>query len=169
MLTRYSFESRDVCDEIIKNFNNKSVSKNGGEEYLIQIRFSDTHEQKMLKQQTQAGRVFRAAEYEVGVAQARALGTPDRFQTLSPVSQAGSNEFEMFMQRGYRPPWAPAVPSTLGTSRPTMYHMDQNGSVNESERSLEHGNGVNVNAAPATPTRAEDTNTSPARRSSRED
>ena len=37
----------------------------------------------MLKQQTAAGRVFRAAEYEVGVAQARALGTPDRYDTVS--------------------------------------------------------------------------------------
>jgi hypothetical protein len=36
-----------------------------------------------LKQQTAAGRVFRAAEYEVGVAQARALGTPDRCDTVS--------------------------------------------------------------------------------------
>ena len=59
------------------------MSKPNGEEHLIQIRYADTHEQKMLKQQTAAGRVFRAAEYEVGVAQARALGTPDRYDTVS--------------------------------------------------------------------------------------
>ena len=93
LLIVYSFESREICDEVIKKFNNTPVSKPNGEEHLIQIRFSDTHEQKMLKQQTAAGRVFRAAEYEVGVAQARALGTPDRYETVSPVSHSAGTEF----------------------------------------------------------------------------
>lgn len=93
-----SFETREICEEVIKNFNNTPVSKPGGDEHLIQIRYSDTHEQKMLKQQTAAGRVFRAAEYEVGVAQARALSSvPDRYMTMSPDEQA-ANEFEMFLQ-----------------------------------------------------------------------
>lgn len=166
-LTISSFESRDICDEVIKNFNNKPVCKTGGEEHLIQIRFSDTHEQKMLKQQTAAGRVFRAAEYEVGVAQARALGTPDRYHTISPVSQGGPNEFEMFMQRGYRPPWAPAVPSTLGTSRPTMYHMSQTGTMKSDDGVSE--NGVNIKTSPATPIKADDTTTSPSQRAGRDD
>jgi hypothetical protein len=142
-LTLLSFETREVCEEVIRDYNNKPVSKPGGEEHLIQIRFSDTHEQKMLKQQTAAGRVFRAAEYEVGVAQARALGTPDRYNSISPVSQNGTNEFEMFMQRGYRPPWAPAVPSTLGPARPVMYHTSQ------------AENGVDVKTNPATPVKVE--------------
>jgi hypothetical protein len=129
------------------------VSKPGGEEHLIQIRFSDTHEQKMLKQQTAAGRVFRAAEYEVGVAQARALGTPDRYNSISPVSHNGTNEFELFMQRGYRPPWAPAVPSTLGPARPTMYHTSQAGTIKNDDGVSE--NGVDVKTNPATPVKVE--------------
>jgi hypothetical protein len=92
------FETRDVCEEVIKNFNNTPVSKPGGDEHLIQIRYSDTQEQKMLKQQTAAGRVFRAAEYEVGVAQARAQGGPDRYLSLSPDEQHAANEFELFLQ-----------------------------------------------------------------------
>ncbi|KAH7395206.1 hypothetical protein DE146DRAFT_633548 [Phaeosphaeria sp. MPI-PUGE-AT-0046c] len=147
------FETRDVCDEVIRDYNNKAVSKPGGEEHLIQIRFSDTHEQKMLKQQTAAGRVFRAAEYEVGVAQARALGTPDRYNSLSPVSQNGNNEFEMFMQRGYRPPWAPTVPSTLGTARPAMYHAGQTGAIKSEDGASE--NGVDVKTNPATPVKTD--------------
>ena len=100
MLTGPSFETRDICEEVIKTFNNTPVAKPGGEEHLIQIRYSDTHEQKMLKQQTAAGRVFRAAEYEVGVAQARALGTgPDRYLNMSPDSQGAANEFEIFLQQ----------------------------------------------------------------------
>ncbi|KAL1593203.1 hypothetical protein SLS60_010811 [Paraconiothyrium brasiliense] len=94
------FETRDICEEVIKTFNNTPVSKPGGDEHLIQIRYSDTHEQKMLKQQTAAGRVFRAAEYEVGVAQARALTAgPDRYMTMSPDSQGAANEFEIFLQQ----------------------------------------------------------------------
>ncbi|CAO2654650.1 Nn.00g113830.m01.CDS01 [Neocucurbitaria sp. VM-36] len=161
------FESRDICDEIIKTFNNTPVSKPGGEEHLIQIRFSDTHEQKMLKQQTAAGRVFRAAEYEVGVAQARALGTPDRYLTISPVSQGATNEFEMFMQRGYRQPWAPAVPSTLGPSRPNTYHMTQGGAIKSDDGTSE--NGVDIKTNPATPVKADDKTTSPNRPNGRDE
>lgn len=92
------FETREICEEIIRKFNNTPVAMPGGEDHLIQIRYSDTHEQKMLKQQTAAGRVFRAAEYEVGVAQARGMGGPDRYLTMSPDEQNAANEFELFLQ-----------------------------------------------------------------------
>lgn len=60
-----SFENRNVCDVIIRDFNNKPVTKAPDtEEYLIQIRFADTPEQKQLKQQTTAARQYRTAEYE---------------------------------------------------------------------------------------------------------
>lgn len=52
----------------------------------------------MLKQQTAAGRVFRAAEYEAGVAQARALGGGQE-RYMSPDSQGAANEFEIFLQQ----------------------------------------------------------------------
>lgn len=162
---RHSFETREICDMIIREYNNKPCIKEGCEDHLMQIRFSDTHEQKMLKQQTQAGRVFRAAEYEVGVAQARALGAPDRFQSISPAPSGASNEFEMFMQRGYRPPWAPAVPSTLGTSRPTMYPVAHAGGLRSEDGASEHG-GVKTN--PATPIKVEGSS-SPARHAVRND
>jgi hypothetical protein len=163
LLIMYSFETRDICDEVIKKFNNTPVSKPNGEEHLIQIRFSDTHEQKMLKQQTAAGRVFRAAEYEVGVAQARALGTPDRYETVSPVSHSAGSEFEMFMQRGaYRQPWAPAIPSTLGTSRPAMYQMAQPGAAKSDDGVSEHG--IDIQTNPATPVKADNKADSPVRR-----
>jgi hypothetical protein len=161
-----SFESRDICDQVIKEFNNTPVSKPGGEEHLIQIRFSDTHEQKMLKQQTAAGRVFRAAEYEVGVAQARALGTPDRYLSASPISPGHSNEFEMFM-RGQRQPWSPPVPSTLGPTRSSLYYMPQGGPIKSEDGTLE--NGVEVKTNPATPVKSDDKSASPSRFSSRND
>jgi hypothetical protein len=121
----------------------------------------------MLKQQTAAGRIFRAAEYEVGVAQARALGTPDRYHSISPVSQNGGNEFEMFMQRGYRAPWAPTVPSTLGPTRSGMYQHTLTGPITSDDGVSE--NGVDVKTAPATPVKLEDRSASPSKHSGRDD
>ncbi|KAF1831083.1 hypothetical protein BDW02DRAFT_582357 [Decorospora gaudefroyi] len=162
------FEHRDICDEVIKEFNNTPVSKPGGEEHLIQIRFSDTHEQKMLKQQTAAGRVFRAAEYEVGVAQARALGTPDRYHSVSPIPQGHVNEFELFMQqRGQRQPWTPPVPSTLGPARTSMYYMPQGGAIKSDDGASE--NGVDIKTNPATPVKSDEKSASPSRLSARND
>lgn len=48
----------------MKTFNNHTITSNG-EELQIQIRYADTQEQKSLKQQTQAARQFRSAEYEL--------------------------------------------------------------------------------------------------------
>lgn len=96
------FESRDVCEDIIKQFNNTPVSKPGGEEHIMQIRYSDTHEQKMLKQQTAAARQFRAAEFEYGCLEARRAGLlPQAADHLStgPKSSNGAlgNDFEPYM------------------------------------------------------------------------
>jgi hypothetical protein len=98
-----SFESRDVCEEVIRKFNNTPVSKPGGEEHIIQIRYSDTHEQKMLKQQTAAARQFRAAEFEYGCLQASRAGllTPDRLGSVSPTTADAANEFEQFLQASH--------------------------------------------------------------------
>lgn len=101
------FESRDVCEEVIKVFNNKTIIK-GEDEYTIQIRYADTHEQKALKQQTAAARQYRAAEFEFGVMQARGLippgvATAGSMGLLSPAEQRSiistngsehTNEFE---------------------------------------------------------------------------
>lgn len=48
---------------MIKQFNNYTLGS-GSDELQIQIRYADTQEQKSLKQQTQAARQFRSAEYE---------------------------------------------------------------------------------------------------------
>lgn len=58
------FESRDVCEAVIRDFNNTPVSKPESGEHVIQIRYADTPEQKALKQTTTAARQYRTAEYE---------------------------------------------------------------------------------------------------------
>ncbi|KAH6668640.1 sporulation-specific protein [Plectosphaerella plurivora] len=62
------FESRDVCDEVIKTFNGVSV---GDENLLMNIRYADTPSQKELKRVTAERRQFRTNEYNIG-----AYGTP---------------------------------------------------------------------------------------------
>jgi RNA recognition motif-containing protein len=167
------FETRDICEEVIRKFNNTPVSKPGGEEHLIQIRYSDTHEQKMLKQQTAAGRIFRAAEYEVGVAQARG-GAGERYLGLSPEQANAANEFEMFLQQSanpsfpqpsrYRAPWAPSVPSTLSMSRSTLSPTAQPDMKMEKEGTPE----VEMNTNPTTPIKEEVGSITPSRGSDRE-
>jgi len=94
------FKSRDVCDDVIKAFNNKTIQANN-EEHTIQIRFADTSEQKSLKQTTAAARQFRSAEYEYAV-QARKNGWfGSGTEQYSPGGQenAGNNtdEFESYL------------------------------------------------------------------------
>ncbi|KAJ9644690.1 hypothetical protein H2199_003653 [Coniosporium tulheliwenetii] len=112
------FESREVCEEIIKNFNNTPVNKPGCEEHLIQIRYSDTHEQKILKQHTAAARAFRANEFEWGVMQARtgSMLTADQ-QAALPGNEA-RNEFENYLQANVGSVYTPRY--TMPASRPMV-------------------------------------------------
>ncbi|PVH94928.1 hypothetical protein DM02DRAFT_660611 [Periconia macrospinosa] len=174
------FETREICEEVIRTFNNTPVrSKQGGEEHLIQIRYSDTQEQKLLKAQTAAGRVFRAQEYEVGVAQARGVyNAGDERFLASPERQATANEFEAYMQEQanhtaylapaarYRQPWAPAIPSTLGMSRSTMQSVAHTPGLRAVDNGAEPA--AEVKATPATPIK-EEASASPARRSSHDE
>ena len=93
------FESRTVCDEIIKSFNNRPVEANG-EEHIMQIRFADTQEQKHLKQTTAAARQFRSAEYEYAT-QVHKTGWMNPGQMrYAPTGQENAgqgNEFEAFL------------------------------------------------------------------------
>lgn len=67
-LTARSFESRDVCDEVIRKFNGVGI---GDEGLLMNIRYADTPAQKELKRVTAERRQFRTNEYNIG-----AYGTP---------------------------------------------------------------------------------------------
>ncbi|KUJ06954.1 uncharacterized protein LY89DRAFT_602320 [Mollisia scopiformis] len=71
------FESRDVCEEIIKNFHGQPIGEEG---LLLQVRYADTPAQKDLKRITTERRQFRTNEYNVG-----AYGAPAELLALSPV------------------------------------------------------------------------------------
>jgi len=57
------FESRDVCDAIIKEFHGLSI---GDEGLQMNIRYADTPAQKELKRVTAERRQFRTNEYNIG-------------------------------------------------------------------------------------------------------
>lgn len=97
MLTMcHSFESRDSCEEVIKTFNNHTINS-GGEELQIQIRYADTQEQKHLKQQTQAARQFRSAEYEYATQAWRQGRLPYSGASVHDGNEQNSNEFDQYL------------------------------------------------------------------------
>jgi hypothetical protein len=71
------FESRDICEEIIKKFHGQPI---GDEGMLLQVRYADTPAQKDLKKITTERRQFRTTEYNVS-----AYGSPADMAALSPV------------------------------------------------------------------------------------
>jgi hypothetical protein len=94
---RCSFENRDACEEVIKSFNNRTIPT-GTEELQVQIRYADTQEQKSLKQQTQAARQFRSAEYEYATQAWRQGRLPYAGTTLNDnTSTSKGNEFEQYL------------------------------------------------------------------------
>jgi hypothetical protein len=62
------FETRDVCEKVIKNFHGIQVGK---ENHVMQVRYADTPAQKELKRITAERRQYRTNEYNIG-----AYGTP---------------------------------------------------------------------------------------------
>ncbi|CCE28098.1 related to single-stranded DNA-binding protein MSSP-1 [Claviceps purpurea 20.1] len=62
------FESRDICDEIIRKYNGIGIGEDG---LIMNIRYADTPSQKELKRVTAERRQFRTNEYNIG-----AYGTP---------------------------------------------------------------------------------------------
>ena len=90
-----SFDSRDACDAVIKDFTNYTIDSDG-EEMQIQIRFADTQEQKSLKQQTQAARQFRSAEYEYATQEWRSGRLPYAGSTAHADS-TNNNEFDQYL------------------------------------------------------------------------
>ncbi len=72
----HSFETREICEEIIKKFHGQPIGEEG---LLLQVRYADTPAQKDLKRITTERRQFRTNEYNVG-----AYGTTADILALSP-------------------------------------------------------------------------------------
>jgi hypothetical protein len=95
-LCHLSFENRDACEDVIKTFNNRTIPT-ATEELQVQIRYADTQEQKSLKQQTQAARQFRSAEYEYATQAWRQGRLLYAGTTLNDNASTKGNEFEQYL------------------------------------------------------------------------
>ncbi|ELQ44702.1 sporulation-specific protein 5 [Pyricularia oryzae Y34] len=72
------FESREVCERIIKNFNGLKLGVDGQE---MQVRYADTPSQKELKRITAERRQYRTNEYNIGAYGTHAVGmSPSIYQ-----------------------------------------------------------------------------------------
>lgn len=79
------FVDRETCERVLAEFQGKVLEKDG-KTYAIAIRFADSTEQKQLKQQTNAARTWRSAEYH----------SVTQFANNGPPSIA-DNSFEQYL------------------------------------------------------------------------
>lgn len=63
ILNMCSFETREIAEKVLAEFHN-TVGKNG---VKLLLRFADTKAQKVLKQQSNERRAYRAGEYNYSV------------------------------------------------------------------------------------------------------
>ena len=76
------FESRDVCEEVIKKFHGQPIGEEG---LLLQVRYADTPAQKDLKRITSERRQFRTNEYNVGAYGSSVLPLSPPLAIASPM------------------------------------------------------------------------------------
>ncbi|KAJ6133832.1 Nucleotide-binding alpha-beta plait [Penicillium sp. IBT 18751x] len=101
------FESRDVAERVLSQFHNTTVKDNG---VKLLLRFADTKAQKMLKQQSNERRAYRAGEYNYSVEVVQG-STPS---PSAPHDQQNSSHFTPNSQGSFTSPaglgsnWTPA-------------------------------------------------------------
>lgn len=80
-MIRFSFESREIAERVLSDFHN--ISK--GDDAKLLLRFADTKAQKILKQQSNERRAYRAGEYNYSVEVVQG-STPSPLQRLQQTS-----------------------------------------------------------------------------------
>lgn len=82
------FETREICDEIIAQYNGISI---GDECQLMNIRYADTPAQKELKRVTAERRQFRTNEYNIGAYGTTLVGMHPQQLFSGPVIRRPAN------------------------------------------------------------------------------
>jgi transcriptional regulator of met regulon len=77
-----SFESREICEEIIKKFHGQPIGEEG---LLLQVRYADTPAQKDLKRITTERRQFRTNEYNIGAYGSSVIALSPPMTVASPL------------------------------------------------------------------------------------
>ena len=96
-----SFEDRAACTAVVAEFNNKPI-KVGDDEYVINIRYADSPEQKTLKQQVSSARAFRSQGNVAADTTRLSITDMCCFQEYLAATQQIStmNEFEAALTNG---------------------------------------------------------------------
>ncbi|OKL59579.1 hypothetical protein UA08_05181 [Talaromyces atroroseus] len=105
------FENRDIAERVIEEFHNVA-SKSG---HKLLLRFADTKAQKLLKQQSNERRAYRAGEYNYSVEVVQG-STPSSATSRLGNGQASPLSFQS--PAGVGPSWTPAT--TISPSIPVM-------------------------------------------------
>lgn len=71
LIHEHSFESREICKEVIQNYHGVAI---GEECFQMQVRYADTPAQKELKRITAERRQYRTNEYNIGAYGSMAVG-----------------------------------------------------------------------------------------------
>lgn len=83
-----SFETRDICEEVIKQFHGQSIDEDPS--FTIQVRYADTPAQKELKRVTSERRQYRTNEYNLGAYGTMAVGINPYSMTTIPYRRSAS-------------------------------------------------------------------------------
>lgn len=86
----HRFKSPQVCEKVIECFHGKKIS-NGTDFTILQLRYADTNQQKMLKMETTHRRMFKANEYNTVV-----YGTGSPYYFESPLSSLSMSPLQSY-------------------------------------------------------------------------
>lgn len=104
----YSFETRDIAENILSQFHNVA----GKDGVKLLLRFADTKAQKLLKQQSNERRAYRAGEYNYSVEVVQGSTPSPSVSRLAAqgISQASpSSPMSYQSPVGVGPVWTPAT------------------------------------------------------------
>src|SRR5262249_7275114 len=103
----YSFESREIAEEVLSEFHNVP----GKDGVKLLLRFADTKAQKLLKQQSNERRAYRAGEYNYSVEVVQgSTPSPVTSRLGHDFSQASPNSPMSYQSPvGIGPVWTPAT------------------------------------------------------------
>ncbi|MCJ1349966.1 hypothetical protein MMC31_008209 [Peltigera leucophlebia] len=142
------FKTPQVCEKVIECFHGKKIS-NGTDFSILQLRYADTNQQKMLKMETAHRRMFKANEYNTVV---YGPGSPYYFESpLSSISMSSIRSYPGNQLPSLSPNSHSFYPSpkSPGDGNPNSpYYFQSNTSLQDSDlHSLGKSSPVDQNGA----------------------
>lgn len=104
---RCSFETREIAERVLAEFHNVTVKDN---DVKLLLRFADTKAQKVLKQQSNERRAYRAGEYNYSVEVVQGTPSPSVQRLQQTTSHLTPNSQGSYTSpAGVSSDWTPAT------------------------------------------------------------